>query len=316
MRDFLICHRAAAGIPAAASVPRFAAIGVFDGVHLGHRRIVGRTAERAAATGAVPIALSFTPHPRQVLAPGAAPELLMPETVRAAELCAAGAAETAFIRFDAEVAALEPEAFLRALAENERFRVVGICVGSRWRFGRGGAGGGPELARFCAARGWEFVPVPELEIDGETVSSSAVRAAAQAGDFAKVKRMTGGFPTLYGRVAHGFHVAGPELGAPTANLDVTAGVLPPDGVYAGSAEADGAVWPAAVNIGLSPTFDRPTRRVEVHLIGYSGQLYGRELALELRRFVRAERKFADPEALKQQIAADIRTVAEIVANGE
>ena len=316
MRNFLIRHRAASGTPAAAPVPRFAAIGVFDGVHLGHRRIVGRAAEKAAETGAVPLALSFTPHPRQILSPETAPELLMPESVRAAELLAAGARETAFIRFDAAVAALEPEEFLRALAENDAFRIAGICVGSRWRFGRGGKGGGAELARFCAARGWEFVPVPELEIDGETVSSSAVRAAAHEGDIAKVRRLTGGFPTLYGRVARGFHVAGPELAAPTANLEPTAGVLPPDGVYAGSAEADGAVWPAAVNIGLSPTFDRKVRRVEVHLIGYSGQLYGRELAVELRRFIRGERKFADPEALKEQIAADVRAVTKIITNGE
>lgn len=316
MRDFLTCHRAADGTPAAASVPRFAAIGVFDGVHLGHRRIVGCAAERAAETGAIPLALSFTPHPRRILSPGTEPELLMPESVRAAELCAAGAQETAFIRFDAAVAALEPEAFLQALAENDRFRIAGICVGSRWRFGRGGAGGGADLARFCAARGWEFVPVPELEIDGETVSSSAVRAAARTGDIAKVRRLTGGFPTLYGRVVRGFHVAGTELAAPTANLEPSAGVLPPDGVYAGSAEADGRVWPAAVNIGLSPTFDRGVRRVEVHLIGYSGQLYDRELAVELRRFLRNERKFPDPEALQKQIADDVRAVTEIITNGE
>ena len=311
MKDFLHTHAAVGAACAPYAVPRLAALGVFDGVHLGHRRIIRRAAELAAACGAVPMAVSFSPHPRRLLTPENPPELLMPEAVRLTALYRAGAAETAFIAFTPEVAALTPEAFLEALAANRRFRIAGLCVGSRWRFGRGGAGDLRNLERFCAAHDWICAGVPELEIDGETVSSSAVRAAARCGDLDKVRRLTGEPLTLYGSVARGFQVAGTELAAPTANLILAAGVPPPDGVYAGSAEADGRLYPAAVNIGFSPTYHRSTRRIEAHLIGYSGTLYGKFLAVSLRRFLRPERAFPDPEALKRRIAADVAETLQI-----
>lgn len=313
MKDFLIHHTAASGVCAAFEIPRIVAVGVFDVVHRGHVEIIRRAASRAAETGAVPAALSFAPHPRQLLTPEDAPQLLLPENERIKRLYAAGAQECAFINFTAEVASWSPEKFLEHLADNCCFRVAGICVGKRWRFGSRGMGNGEVLADFCAGHHWSYDGVTELESDGEIVSATAIRRAAGAGELEKVKLLSGRALTLYGTVTAGFQIAGTKLNAPTANLHCTAGVIPPDGVYAGSAAVDGKIYPAAVNIGLSPTFNGTERRIEVHLIGFEGDLYGRELAVELHKFIRQERKFASPEELKQQIAGDIAEIKAVCA---
>ncbi|MCI5779376.1 MAG: riboflavin biosynthesis protein RibF [Lentisphaeria bacterium] len=316
MKDFLQFHTAASGVCAAADRPRIVAAGVFDGVHLGHRAIVRAAKDAAAKRDAIPAAVSFTPHPRCVFAPDQAPALLMPEAERVRRLRLAGAAETAFIVFDREVAMWTPEEFLEHLAANRCFRIAGICVGEHWRFGRDGSGDGAVLERFCAERNWSCNRIPEVESDGEIVSSSGIRRAAAAGDLAKVRRLTGSPLTLYGRIVHGFQVAGTELAAPTANLELTAGVMPPDGVYAGQVALDGAVFPAAVNLGFAPTFHRTRRRIEIHLVGFSGTLYGRELAVELLAFLRPEREFSSPAELKRQIAADIARVVAVRENNK
>ena len=311
MKDFLIHHSAVTGVCAAFDVPRIVAVGVFDVVHRGHVEIIRRAAERAAETGAVPAALSFSPHPRQLLTPDEPPQLLLPETERVNRLYAAGAGECAFINFTPEVAAWSPEKFLEHLADNGCFRVSGICVGKLWRFGSRGMGNGGVLAQFCEKHHWSYDAVTELECDGEIVSATAIRRAAGAGDLEKVKRLSGRALTLYGTVIRGFHIAGTALSAPTANLLCSAGVVPPDGVYAGSAEIGGTVYPAAVNIGISPTFGGSERRTEVHLIGFDGDLYGRELAVSLHKFIRSERQFASPEELKLQISADIAEIKKV-----
>lgn len=311
MKDFLIHHTAVSGICAPFECPRIVAAGVFDAVHPGHIRIIRQAAERAAKTGAVPVALSFAPHPKSLLVPGESPELLLPETERIRLLYAAGAKECAFINFTAEVAAWSPEEFLTHLAENSCFKVSGICVGKHWRFGSKGAGNGEVLKNFCTAYHWSYDGVTELELDGETVSATAIRRAAKCGDLDKVRRFSGRSLTLYGTVTGGNQIAGTKLAAPTANLRLSAGVIPPDGVYAGSVEFDGICYPAAVNIGFSPTFHGTERRIEVHLIGFNGNLYGMEIAVSLHKFIRKERSFSSPEELKQQIARDVAEIKSV-----
>ena len=145
----------------------------------------------------------------------------------------------------------------------------------------------------------------ELTLEGVTNSSSALRSAVAAGELERAAAMLGRGVRLYGCVERGTRVAGAVLNAPTANLHLSAGVLPPDGVYSAAAEAGRGEYPAVVNIGFSPTFGVGRRRIEVHLIGFSGELCGEPLSLELRKFLRRERRFDSPEALKKQIAADI-----------
>ncbi len=312
MKDFLFRHCASSGTPAPFEIPRIAAIGVFDGVHSGHQEIIRSAATVAENCSAIPLALSFSPHPRQLLTPGEPPQLLLPENERIKHLIHAGAQECAFINFTSSVAALEPEEFLQALAGNTLFRISGICVGEHWKFGRNGSGNGKILQEFCARHNWIYRGIPELCIDGEIVSSTALRRAAVTGDLEKFHRFCGSELTLYGKVVHGFAIAGSKLAAPTANLECDTAVPVPDGVYAGSTTVDGKVFPAAVNIGFAPTFGGSIRRVEIHLIGFTGMLYGKTLAVKLHRFIRPERMFATPEELKKQIAADVAEISRIV----
>ena len=293
------------GLPG--GVPKLViAFGVFDGVHPGHRLIVAETCKLARERGAVGAAVTFVPHPRAVVGkPGDAPELLISVEERLRRLAACGAAVTGVIGFTPEFGALEPEAFLAGLLRRKDFELAGICVGEDWRFGRRGRGDAALLERFCAANDLGFRAVKRLKYGTKDISSSAVRALLRQGKLDEARGMSGSAPCLSGTVVPGFHIAGKELGAPTANLELEYGVLPPDGVYAGSAEVGGRRFPAVMNIGFSPTYGGNERRIEVHLPGFSGDLYGSSLTVELLGFLRPERKFDSPGALREQIVLDI-----------
>ena len=249
-----------------------AAIGVFDGVHTGHRKIIEAAAALARAHSCRVLALSFSPHPRALLRPDHRPELLISECERCRQLLAAGADLCGFINFTSEAAALAPEAFLEKLRDHAPVDICGITVGKNWRFGRNGSGDRHTLEKFCAANNWHLTTVQELELDGRTVSSTAIRAAISAGFLPLAIKMLGRNITLDGVVVHGYQIAGSKLAAPTANLEVAYGVLPPDGVYSGRCRIDGTFYPAAVNIGVAPTFGNQQRRTEIHLLDYSGSL--------------------------------------------
>ena len=289
-------------------------IGVFDGVHLGHARVLAAVRELAARTQAIPAAVTFDPHPRQVVAPENAPCLLIPLAERLRLLREYGMADVTVIPFTKDFAAMPPEKFLAELAERIG-GLCGICVGANWRFGVRASGGAAELAAFAQARRIGFTPVPELEQDGRIVSSTEIRRAMAAGDLAGAEKMLGRPYRIFGTVERGFRAATGDLGCPTANLRMRDGVLPPDGVYAARAfPADGGVYPAAVNIGFAPTYrrEKPERRTEVHLLDYAGDLYGQALGVELLCYLRTEQAFPDPDALRRQIALDIRKIREMI----
>ncbi len=288
--------------------------GVFDGVHIGHRTIIANLSEMAAASGAHPVAVTFSPHPRAVVCPDDPPALLLPLEERLRLLHEVGAGYTGVIDFTAQFAALSPERFLAGICGGNSFSVCGICVGEKWRFGRFGAGDTAFLARWCSEHSLAFRACPELTVEGRgVVSSTAIRRLTAAGELDAAAEMLGRWCRIFGRVVHGFRVAGGILDAPTANLELAAGVVPPDGVYCGGVRLDGEIYPAAVNIGRAPTFDygRKVHRIEAHLPGFSGELYGREIELELYRRLRPERAFADAGELKRQIAADISEVVAV-----
>ena len=291
-------------------------IGVFDGVHLGHRRIIAEVADLAKSTRSLPVAVTFFPHPREVLCPEAPPRLLLPPEERLRRLREAGAAGIGIIDFSSRIAATSPDDFLHAILSGSAV-IRGICVGTRWRFGRNGEGDMHFLKMELARRGVAFNAVPELELDGELVSSSAIRDAIAAGELSRAERMLGAPACLYGTVEPGFHEATDILDAPTANLHVDYGVFPPDGVYAVWAIVDGKRHPAVTNIGVAPTFGRGSeRRVETHLFDFSGDLYRRALTVELRQKLRDELRFPSPAELKRQIAADRVRALQILTGGE
>lgn len=299
-----------AGAAAKFNKPVALAIGVFDGVHLGHRKLLNEVIDLARRFDAVPGALTFDPHPRSVINPSAPPVLLCDLSERVRLLKAAGMEFAAAADFTPEFAATEPEEFLDMLfAEVPLLAAVG--VGSQWRFGRRGAGDVDMLKKYAAQRNFELIAVPELDLNGEVVSASSIRRAIAGGDLNKAEKLLGYRYALCGQVKTGYGIAGSKLNCPTANIEPDAGVLPPDGVYSGIITVDNQRFGAAVNIGVAPTYGRTAdlrRRIEAHLLDFSGSLYGKYLRLEIGEYLRSEQCFASESALKKQIMCDVENI--------
>ena len=285
-------------------------IGVFDGVHLGHVKLLDTLASHAAENGSLPVALTFSPHPRTLIAPVKPPRLLMPLAERIELLKKNGAKEVFVIDFTPEFAGMEAEEFLHILAGDSPVKIDGISVGRNWHFGRNGAGNIDVLENFCRSINIKFMPVDILQIAGENISSSNIRTAITGGLLDKACRMLGREYSISGNIVKGFSFAGDKLGHPTANLVPESEILPPDGVYGAKTFVDGSRYLAAVNIGVAPSFDfnQNHHRIEVHLLDYSGNLYGRKLEVTLLKYIRNERFFESADALKQQIIQDIQQI--------
>ncbi|MCX8071293.1 MAG: bifunctional riboflavin kinase/FAD synthetase [Candidatus Binatia bacterium] len=278
-------------------------LGNFDGVHLGHQAIVRRTVERARELGGTALALTFEPHPVAVLMPAHAPARLMDLHTRVACLLELGLDYVVVQRFTPAFAEIEPEPFVRQwLIEN--LGVRGIVVGHRVRFGHFRRGDAALLQRVCAECGVAVEIIGKVEVCGRLVSSSAVRSALREGKLELAREMLGRPHTFAARVVRG-HNRGKTLGFPTANLDIRGLVLPPDGVYAVEVCFDGEWRPAVANIGNNPTFGDQDRSLEVHVLDFAGDLYGRRLWVRFLRFLRGEIRFASVDLLVEQIKRDI-----------
>jgi riboflavin kinase / FMN adenylyltransferase len=264
------------------------AIGTFDGVHLGHRRVI----EEALATGLRVRVLTFHPHPRVVL--GNFVELISTLERRLELLAELGVAETTVLEFTLEVSQLEPEEF----AATHLVDAGVVVAGADFRFGRKRSGDLELLARL----GHRVRPVPLLE----GVSSTEVRRHLHAGEVREAARLLGRPPELDGVVVPGDQRGG-TLGYPTANLSVDPSVLVPRyGIYAGSARtADGQDHRAAISIGTNPHYGGEERRIEPHLLDFEGDLYGRRLLVELWERLRDEQVFESEQELIDQIARDV-----------
>jgi riboflavin kinase / FMN adenylyltransferase len=265
--------------------PRSVAIGTFDGVHLGHRRVL----EAARAAGRTATVVTFDPHPR--IAFGYDVELLTTLDRRLELIAEAGIEETLVVEFDLSVARLEPDAFVDAVLTPLGTEVV--VAGADFRFGRGRSGDLELLERL----GLETRVVPLVE----GVSSSTIRDLLRGGEIERAARLLGRPPEVEGTVVTG-DARGGTLGFPTANLRVERDLLvPAHGIYAGAAEGRRA----AISIGTNPHYGGHERRVEAHLLDFSGDLYGKRLILQLWRRLREERAFESEAALVEQIARDV-----------
>jgi riboflavin kinase / FMN adenylyltransferase len=277
-----------------ASGPRSVAIGTFDGVHLGHREVI-----RGSDT-----VLTFDPHPLSVIHPEATPKLLNPFTVKRDLIAGLGVDELVVIPFDREFAAREAEQFVTGVLV-ERLGAKRVSVGENFRFGKG-AKGDPSFLQSHSE--FETRVVPLVEVAGETVSSSQIRGLVAAGEVDKAAEFLGGPFLFEGTVVEGDR-RGRELGMPTANLvPEDALVTPGHGVYAAWAHG----YPAAVNVGVRPTFE--TGRgllVEAHLIGFEGDLYGETLRIAFIERMRGEKRFDSSEALVEQMQRDLIQAQEI-----
>ncbi len=281
------------------------AIGVFDGVHLGHQQVIRQTIFDAQQHEAISVVVTFDCHPTSVVAPERTPQLIYPLTKKLQVIESMGINTTFLIHFDTAFSQISAEEFIRDLA-GEFQNIHSICVGSNFTFGHKRQGNVDLLKKLGAELNFAVHGLAAVSLDGERVSSTRIRDAIRQGNLDSASQMLGRSYSLVGKIIEGDKV-GRQLGFPTANLAVTGLVLPPNGVYAAQAEIAGQIHRAAVNIGVRPTMQNSTPRlhVEAHLLGFSGELYGQEMELAFIEKLRDEKQFPSPEALKEQIAKDI-----------
>jgi riboflavin kinase / FMN adenylyltransferase len=286
--------------------PLFLAIGVFDGVHLGHQAVISTSAEHARAENGMPVVVTFDPHPEKVLRPEKAPHLLTATAHKIALIRTLGVRHLLMIAFDRRFATTEPEDFVQQLVQNSR-PLREICVGHEWSFGKNRRGNLQLLTKLGANFDFNVVGIRPVTVNGEIVSSTTIRRAVEAGDFKKAAVMLGREYTILGTVVHGDDL-GKKIGFPTANLSAHSEQFPPNGVYFAEAKLEGVVYPGVVNLGYRPTISsgKSDRVLEIHLLDFKGEIYGRDLELRFVRYLRPEKKFDNVDALVRQIERDVQ----------
>jgi riboflavin kinase / FMN adenylyltransferase len=285
------------------------AIGNFDGVHLGHRRLVQRLIEHAKKVDGPAVVFTFDPHPARLLRPAEAPPPLTWSERKAALLAELGVDAMIAYPTDEALLALSPREFFDTVACGQ-LDTRAVVEGPNFRFGRGRHGDVHQLATFCRQAGIELEIVSPLMTGGHYISSSRIRESLRNGDVDFAREMLTRPYRLRGLVTHGAR-RGATLGFPTANVEAVDTLLPAPGVYAGRAWTADVRWPAAIHIGPNLTFGEQTSKVEVHLIGYQNSLYGEPLEVDFLSRIRDIRPFASVEELKQQLHRDIQTAGQI-----
>ena len=283
--------------------PSVVALGIFDGVHLGHRAILATALARARAAGLEAVACTFDPHPLEVLQPERAPRPITSLDERLILIGESGIDAVVVLAFTREFAAIEPEAFVKDVLL-ERLRAREIVVGYNHRFGRGARGDARLLQAMAERSGFQAHVVQPETVDGAVVSSSEIRAALGRGDVTRAARDLGRPYAIEGRVTSGAG-RGRTLGFPTANIVSDLAVLVGRGVYRGRVHVGGGTYSAVVNVGVRPTFGETTLAVEAHLLDFTGDIYGHAVRLELLERLRDEMRFPSVEELKAQVARDI-----------
>ncbi len=284
--------------------PLCVAIGVFDGVHLGHQALIKRVIEEAARINGSAVVLTFDPHPVRVLRPETAPRLLTstPHKIRLIEKL--GCPNLLLQPFDLAFSEQSPETFIEDLARHAR-PLKSICVGHQWAFGKNRSGNIELLQSLGAKLGFESIEIDPVTAGQGLVSSTRIRRAVEAGDLVGADRMLGRSYSIFGTVRHGQEV-GRKLGFPTANLAAHNEQFPPNGVYAVQVSVRNQLHHAVANIGYRPTIGESTERLlEVHIFDFAESIYGEDLEVSFKKFLRLEKKFSGPEELRWQIARDV-----------
>jgi riboflavin kinase/FMN adenylyltransferase len=278
-------------------------IGAFDGLHLGHRALVRHAAGRARDLGQRLVALSFEPLPREFFAPAARmPRLLLPRA-KFEGLCALGADLVGLLRFNARLAAMSAEDFVRDVLVH-RLGAREVWVGPEFRFGKGRAGDVESLHRLGRQFGFIADEIPPVVLDGGRVSSTRIRAALAAGEFAESERLLGRPYGIAGRVVRGRQL-GRTLGFPTANLRFGGKVPALSGIHAAFVHGvGGQPWPSVSSFGTRPTVDGVEPLLEAHLFDFDGDLYGRRIEIEFVARLRDEERFPDLPTLVAQMHRD------------
>ncbi|MFZ1946285.1 MAG: riboflavin biosynthesis protein RibF [bacterium] len=287
-------------------------VGVFDGVHLGHKRILEEVVLLARGLRARSVVVTFDPHPVAVLNPGEAPAMLTTVRERLDLIAAEGISETLVMRFGAKLAARDAEWFVRHVLLG-RLGMGRLVIGYDFRFGRGREGGARGLETLGEAMGFGVDIVPPVKLGGHPVSSTRARTALARGDVRSAAAMLGRPYQVSGRVVRG-EGRGRRLGFPTANLQPgdIGKMVPGDGVYAAEAGSRGRLRPALVYVGARPTYGVGARGIEVHILDAGVNLYGESLRVRFIDRLRGEKTFASEAALRRAMLADRRRLETVI----
>ena len=297
-------------------VPAVVALGNFDGVHLGHQVVIRRAVEEARERGLRSVAATFDPHPQAVLRPGSEPKLLTTSEVRKELLLGRGVDEVREIRFDEKLSKKSAEEFVWETLIGELAAVV-VVVGENFRFGYRASGNVEDLRRCMRRAGGEAYAVPIYAFLGESINSTNIRALLAGGEVREAARLLGRPYSLRGEVVVGDR-RGRRLGFPTANvLPDPRSLVPGCGVYAGYTRIllGSERYGACTNVGTAPTFERRESKVEAHLLGYQGDLYGKVVDVTFVERLRPEKQFFGVDELKEQIARDVAEAKKVVGEG-
>jgi riboflavin kinase/FMN adenylyltransferase len=285
------------------------AVGNYDGVHRGHSSLLQVLRQQAQQVGGPTIAVTFDPHPLQLLRPEQFMPVLTSMADRAALLCEQGADGVLILRTTPDLLQLRAAEFFHEVIQT-RLAARAMVEGPNFGFGRGREGNVARLGELCREAGLALVVVPPLEIDGRPVSSSRVRHALERGDVREAAALLDRCYRLRGSVGRG-QARGRTLGFPTANLEGVETLVPGDGVYAVRVHAQ-EVWPGAANVGPNPTFGEKARKIEVHLIGFQGDLVGQPVAIDFVERLRDTRPFGSVAELVAQLRVDVEQARRLV----
>jgi len=290
-------------------------IGNFDGVHLAHQKLLARVRERAKALDALSLAVTFEPHPRQVLLSKNDPPRLTAPDVKLELIAATGIEVCLTLPFTRAFAALEPADFVCGyLVRGLKMRE--LIIGHDWAFGKGRKGGFETLAGLGIELGFTVERLSPVLLEDAIVSSTRIRDMLLSGDVWGVRALLNRFHKARGTVIHGANRGGKLLGFPTANIQAPDQLLPKQGVYAAWVTRGDQTFGAVANIGTNPTFGEGPLSLEAHIFGYQGDLYGASIDLHFVQRLRGEKKFSTIEELKARIAEDANLAQRILATPE
>jgi riboflavin kinase/FMN adenylyltransferase len=293
------------------SGPIHLAIGVFDGVHLGHQSVITRAIAAAARTGGASVVLTFHPHPVRVLRPEKAPRLLTSTQHKTALIEQLGVSALLIQEFSLAFSRTPPRDFILQLLLHAK-GLQTICVGEGWSFGANRSGSVDLLRELAASEGFTLDIVEPVIVDGDVVSSTRVREAVERGELEDAAKLLGRPFTVLGTVTKGNHL-GRQLGFPTANLRAHNEQFPPNGVYAVRAWHKAKEYGGVVNIGIRPTLEQTKgeRILEIHLFDFDQDIYGDEVEVGFLEYLRPEKKFDGLAQLREQIGRDAAVAREI-----
>lgn len=278
-------------------------LGNFDGLHLGHRKIIRKVSTRAKKLDLPSIVYTFDPHPLKVLAPEKSPPLITGTKDKIRLIESTGVDILILASFTKNFASMHPKAFVNDILI-QRLGIKEVWIGHDYSFGKGKQGSAEYLKELGAKLGFFVGIIAAHRKDGDIVSSSRIRELIKDGKTGKAARLLGAPFSLTGRVVKGRDV-GAALGFPTANLSTRAELIPAIGVYAGYATLDDKEYPAVINIGTAPTFKRKKTVVECHILDFKGSIYGKDIRVSFVRRLRGERLFKDTKSLTAQIEKDV-----------